>query len=188
MQPLEGIVSYLSLLWKCVIERKFRERGCNQEQKVKTSLQNCIKHLLTSKQKQNKTCCVVVVQYLVLTLTIINIHEPETLQPLRMVKLIMLTGSFNRFIQSKHFSCNKWHNNYAHNLTRGQWQVEEWHTHLHKVQRTHLHAHIRINIQTRNHNLNHINTRTCIDTLRQWHTRKLIQAFHYKYIIFKWLF
>lgn len=59
-----------------------------------------------------------------------------------MVKLIMLTGSFNCFIQSKQFSCNKWHNNYAHNLTRGQWQLEEWHTHLHKVQRTHLHASI----------------------------------------------
>lgn len=70
----------------------------------------------------------------------INIHESATLQPLRMVKLIMLTGSFSCFIQSKPFTSNKWHNNYAHNLTRGQWQVEEWHTHLHKAQRTHLHT------------------------------------------------
>lgn len=91
-------------------------------------------------KNKTKTCCIVVVQYLALTLTIINIHETATLQPLRMVKLIMLTGSFNCLIQSKQFSCNKWHNNYAHNLTRWQWQVEEWHTHLHKVQRTHLHT------------------------------------------------
>lgn len=56
---------------------------------------------------KTKTCCVVVVQYLAMTLTIINIHETATLQPRRMVKLIMLTGSFNCFIQSKQFSCNK---------------------------------------------------------------------------------
>lgn len=85
---------------------------------------------------KNQTCCIVVAQYLAVTLTIMNIHETLTLQPLRMVKLIMLTGSFNCFIQSKQSSCNKWHNNYAHNLTRGQWQVEERQAHLHKVQRT----------------------------------------------------
>lgn len=72
-------------------------------------------------------------------MTIINIHESATLPPPRMLKLIMLTGSFNCLIQRKQLSCSEWHNNYTHNLTRGQWQVEEWHPHLHKVQRTCLH-------------------------------------------------
>ena len=127
-----------------LLKKQGEEVIVNQEQRGQISLQNCIKQHFTSKQKkQTRTCCIVVVQYLAVTLTIINIHETATLQPLRMVKLIMLTGSFNCFIQSKQFSCNKWHNNYAHNLTGGQWQVEEWHTHLHKVQRIHSYARTR---------------------------------------------
>lgn len=135
MQPFESIVFHKFLMCKCVIvKRTFWNKESTFHSKIASnnvSLQN---------RNKTKTCCIVVVQYLALTLTIINIHETATFQPLRMVKLIMLTGSFNGFIQSKQFSCNKWHNNYAHNLTRGQWQVEEWHTHLHKVQRTHLHT------------------------------------------------
>lgn len=117
-------------------EREFKNKG------PPVLLKCCIKGLKTTTTTttetlthKQKTCCIVVVQYLAVTLTIINIHEPVTLQPLRMVKLIMLTGSFNCFIQSKQLSCNKWHNNYAHNLTRWQWQVEDWHPHLHKAHR-----------------------------------------------------
>lgn len=72
--------------------------------------------------------------------------RPATLQPLRMVKLIMLTGSFSCFIQSKPFWCHRWHNNYARHLTRRRWQAENWRAHLHKVQRKHTgvnHTHTR---------------------------------------------
>lgn len=76
---------------------------------VKISLKkNASNNVSLQNKNKTKTCCIVVVQNLALTLTIINIHEKTvTLQPLRMVKLIMLTGSFNCFIQSKQFSCNK---------------------------------------------------------------------------------
>lgn len=139
MRPMENIV-YFTCFFDVNVSLKNNWAGdCESGTKCQNSSPKLhqTRFLFETKETKpkKKTCCAVVVQYAALTLTIINIHETATLRPLRMVKLIMLTGSFNCFIQSKQFSCNKWHNNYAHNLTRGQWRVEEWHTHLHKVQR-----------------------------------------------------
>lgn len=103
------LIKYLSdYMWPIVLnvlllikKTKQIERLRTRNKDSKFCSKNCIKRWITSKQTRNRNtlrCCRTIFST---TLTAINIHEAATLQTLRIVKLIMLTGSFNCFIQSK---------------------------------------------------------------------------------------